>query len=240
MRVLEADAHVAAHDRADGDEPRLVTPGPEHRQVVLVAEQPVGDPLHVHEVLDVGADAAEDPEDRLHEQRRLQHPAVQEVGEVVEVAGVVALELEARPARPDLGDDRLDVGERVLEDEVRRVLEVGLLPVVLELGDPRGHREDPEVEAAHVQRAQLGVEAPDGGEPLLERHPQAAARRDVDDGVGAVEDVGQELPEHVGVGGRAAGSGVASVQMQDRGAGLGRTDRLVGDLLGSDGQVRRQ
>ena len=218
-RVLEADADVAAHDRPDGHEPRLVAARPEHGQLVVVAEQAVGDPLHVHQVLDVRADAAEDPEDRLHEQRRLDQPAVHEVGEVVEVAGVVALELEAGAARADLAHDRLDVGERVLEDEVARHLEVRLLPVVLELRDPGGHREDPEVEAAHVQGAQLGVEPPHGGEPLVERHPQAAAGRDVDDRVGAVEDARQELAEHRrgrGSGGRSRGRGRADAGSRRR------------------------
>ena len=50
------------------------------------------------QVLGVGADAAEDAEDRLHEERRLDEPALEEVREVVEVADVVALELEARAA----------------------------------------------------------------------------------------------------------------------------------------------
>jgi hypothetical protein len=69
----------------------------------------------VHEVLDVRPDRAEDPEDALHEQRRLASPAVEEVGEVVEVADVVALELEARAARADLVDDRLDVANVFLK-----------------------------------------------------------------------------------------------------------------------------
>ena len=46
----------------------------------------------------IGADAAEDAEDRLHEERRLDQLALEEVREVVEVADVVALELEARAA----------------------------------------------------------------------------------------------------------------------------------------------
>jgi len=53
---------------------------------------------HVHEVLDVGADAAEDAEDGLHEKGRLHPPAVEEVRQVVQMADVVALELEARAA----------------------------------------------------------------------------------------------------------------------------------------------
>ena len=84
--------------RADREQRHLVAAGAEDRPVVVVAEQLVGDALHVHEVLGVGADAAEDAEDRLHEERRLDQLALEEVGEVVEVPDVVALELEARAA----------------------------------------------------------------------------------------------------------------------------------------------
>ena len=50
------------------------------------------------EVFGIGADAAQDAEDRLHEERRLHQPAIEEMGQVVEMADVVALELEARAA----------------------------------------------------------------------------------------------------------------------------------------------
>ena len=217
-----------------------MAPGAEHRQVVVVAEQPVRDALHVQEVLHLRADAAEDPEDALHEQRRLHHAAVEEVRQRVQVPDVVALELESRALRRELVDDRLDVEERVLEDEVARHLQVRVLPLVLELRDAGGHREDPEVHAAHVQRAQLGLEAARGLEALVERHAVPAARRDVDDGVGAGEDLGQELAVDVRVGRRRAGLGVAGVEVQDRRAGLRGADRLLGDVLRRDGQVGRE
>ena len=73
-------------------------PAPSTDQHIVVTEQAVGDPAHVDEVLGIGADASEDPEDRLDEERRLDQPALEQVGEVVEVADVVALELEPRPA----------------------------------------------------------------------------------------------------------------------------------------------
>ena len=79
--------------------------------MVGVAEQAVRRALHVHQVLGLGADAAEDAEDQLHEQRRLDELALEHVREVVEVADVVALELEAGAVRlADLLQDVLDVG----------------------------------------------------------------------------------------------------------------------------------
>ena len=51
------------------------------------------------QVAHVRADAAEDAEDELHEEGRLDEPAVDEMGEIVEVADVVALVLEARAVR---------------------------------------------------------------------------------------------------------------------------------------------
>jgi hypothetical protein len=75
-----------------------VPAGGQHRPAIGVAEQLVGDALHMAEILRCGADAAQDAEDRLHEERRLDQPAIEEMGEGVEVADVVALELEARAA----------------------------------------------------------------------------------------------------------------------------------------------
>ena len=98
QRVLQPDPDVAAHDRAHRHERHLVAAGGEDRPGVVVAEQLVGDALHVDEVLRVGADAAEDAEDRLHEERRLDQPAVEEMRQIVEMADVVALELEAGAA----------------------------------------------------------------------------------------------------------------------------------------------
>jgi hypothetical protein len=108
----------------------------EHGQVVVVAEQPVGDALHVHEVLGLGADPAEDPEDALHEQRRLDEPAVQAVREVVDLADVVALELEASARVAEVLKDDLDVLKRILEDHRARALVERYLPVVREVLAP--------------------------------------------------------------------------------------------------------
>ena len=83
----------------------------------------------MQQVFGVGADAAEDAEDRLHEERRLDQLAIDDVGQVVEVADVVALELEARAAAAaEVLEDVLDVLERVLEDEVAAAFEVGAAP----------------------------------------------------------------------------------------------------------------
>ena len=84
--------------------------------MVVVAEQFVGDVPHVHEVVGIGADAAEDAEDRLHEERRLHQSALQKMREVVQMADVVALELEARAAAfSQLLQHALDILERVPE-----------------------------------------------------------------------------------------------------------------------------
>ena len=72
-------------------------PAPSTDQTYDFAEQPVRRALHVHDVLGMRADAAEQAEHGLNEQRRLDDARVQEVRQVVEMRGVVALELEPRP-----------------------------------------------------------------------------------------------------------------------------------------------
>ena len=217
-----------------------MTAGREHAPVVVVAEELVRDPLHVHEVFLIGADAAEDAEDRLHEQRRLDQPAVEEMGEVVEVPDVVAFELEAGAVGlAELAQYVFDVLERIPEDEVPAVLQVPALPFVLELRVAVEHRIQPEVHRAHVERAHLGLRPQCAGEPLLERHPVPAAGGDVHHRIAALLDARQELHEYVRARRGAAVLGVARVEMDDRGARLGRLDGLLRDLRGSQRQVRR-
>jgi hypothetical protein len=103
--------------------------------VVVRPEQLVGDALHMDQVVMVGADAAQDPEDGLDEEGRLHHPAIDEMGKIVEMAHIVALELEAGAAAlSEFLEQPLHVLEGVSEDEVARVLEVRPLPRMLELG----------------------------------------------------------------------------------------------------------
>ena len=186
-----------------------------------------------------GADPAEDPEDRLHEERRLHEVALQQVRQVVQVPDVVALELEAGPERAEPAEDVLHVLERVPEDEVPTVLEEGRLPVVQEGVVAGEHGEQPEVHRAHVERGQLGLGRDGAGDPLFEGHVLAAAGGDVDDRVAARRDLRQELHEDLRVGRRPAVTRIARVEVQDRGARLRRLDRRIGDLTRGDRQVRR-
>ena len=68
----------------------------QNRPLVVVPEELVGNLAHVHQVFRIGADAPQNAEDGLHEQRRLHELAVEEVCQGVEVPDVIALELEAR------------------------------------------------------------------------------------------------------------------------------------------------
>ena len=141
--------------------------------------------------------------------------------QVVEVADIVALELELGAAvLAQMLQDELDVLERVAEDEVVGRLEERLLPVELPLLVAGGQREDAEVHRAHVAGAHLRLGGQRRGQPLLHRHAEPAAGGDVHHGVGVLLDHRQELHEHVRVGRRLAGLRVAGVQVQDRGTRL--------------------
>ena len=62
----------------------------------------------------------------------LTRPRSTKCAQRVEMADVVALDLEARAVAGAGRQDVLDVGEGVLEDAVARAFEIGPLPVVLE------------------------------------------------------------------------------------------------------------
>ena len=95
--VLEADPNVAAHCRGHRGERHPMPPGAEHRPAIDVAEEAVRGSAHVRHVLGARADDAHDPDDALEEERRLDEPAVERPGQIVEVAGVVALNSKRVP-----------------------------------------------------------------------------------------------------------------------------------------------
>jgi hypothetical protein len=141
------------------------------------------------------ADAAEDAEHALDEQRRLHEALGEEVPRRVQVADVVALDLEARAVLRARRQDLRDVLERVLEDAIVRPGEVFALPIVLERLVRPEHREQAEVHRAHVERRDLGLELERGTQALVDRHRRRAAGREVQDDVRALPDVGGELLE---------------------------------------------
>ena len=87
----------------------------------------------------IGADAAQDAEHALDQKRRLDQLAIREVGKRVEVADVVAFELEARAeCLPNLPHDPFDIAVVVIHDAAAGTLDIGLLPIVLPAIDAGG------------------------------------------------------------------------------------------------------
>ena len=185
------------------------------------------------------ADAAEEAEDRLDEERRLDQPAVDEMRQRVEMADVVALDFEARAVLGAGGEDVGDVLEGVLEDAVVRAFEIGALPVVLELLETVQHRVETEIHRAHVERGDLGLEMGAGLQAFLDQHGRRAAGGDVDDAVRALLDHLEEGLEGLGRLVGLAGLRIAGMDMDERRAGLGRADGGVDDLIGRHRQIGR-
>ena len=96
-----------------------------------------------------------------------------------------------------------------------------------------------EIDRSHVERGDFRLEGRRRLHALLHAHVGTAAGGDVDRRVGALLDARQEPRERLGRLVGLAGLRVAGVQMEDRGAGLGGRDRLLGDLIGRDRQIGR-
>src|SRR5690348_3687886 len=117
------------------------------------------------------------------------------------MADVIALELETGAMTlSELLHDALDIFEGIPEDEVAAALEVLGLPLVLEFLVALEHGVEAKVHRAHIERGHLRAGAQRGGEPLLQSHAMAAARRDIDHGLAALLDAGQKFHEHLGIG----------------------------------------
>ena len=222
--VFQADADVPAHRRRHRRDRKLIASGAEHAPAVLIAEEPIRGALHVGDVVGMRSDAAEDPEHALDEQRRLDHTALQEMRGRVQVADVVALDLEASPVVGTRGEDVLDVLERVLEDAVLRSRKVRPLPIELERREALEHRIEPEVHRAHVERRDLGLQLQRRLQTLLDRHRRRATGGEIDDDVATPRDVGGELAKVFRVLRRMPVDRIARMQMDDGGTRLPRAD----------------
>ena len=191
------------------------------------------------EVVHVRSDSAQDAKDRLNEERGLGESLLHDVGEIVEVTHVVALELKARTtffAQTLQGG--LDLGKGVDEDAGARPQDIGLLPVVLPLALALCGPGKVEVDRAHVERGDLGLEHDGGLESLLNTHGHRATCRDVDNGVGVVGQGPDKRTIDLGVGRRSTVPGVPGVQVQDRCPGFHCTLALGDHLFGSNWQPR--
>jgi len=113
------------------------------------------------------------------------------------------------------------------------------LPVVFEALVTVEHGIEAEIHRAHVEGGHLRAGAQGRGQPLLQAHPGAAAGGDVDHGIAALLDPGQELHEDLGIGGRLAVLGIAGMKMDDRGSSLRGGNGLLGDLPRGDRQMGR-
>src|SRR5262249_55720242 len=120
-----------------------------------------------------GADAAGHAEDELEVERRREEALGLEGEGLVDVADLVALQLDGAPGGADAGGEVADEGAAVDEDIVA------------------------EVEGAAVECGQLRLAGERLG-PLVDAHAHGAAGGDLDDHVGLLPDppdgLGEELP----------------------------------------------
>src|SRR3546814_3475643 len=68
-RVLQSHADIASHGCCPGDNAHLPRARTEHRPFILIAEESVGGALHVHDIVGMAADPAQNAEAGLNEER---------------------------------------------------------------------------------------------------------------------------------------------------------------------------
>src|SRR5580692_1429134 len=170
--VFEANPDVAAQKRRQGHDPYLVTSGAERRPlVVFPSEEPVRSCLDVAEQLDVGPHSSKNAEDRLQKEGRLDQLLVKKIGQVVEMAQIVALVFKPGAASfSQFLQNPLHIHKRIAEDMVLGRGQVRLLPLVFPLAISPCQAVDGEVHGAHVERRQLWLDAQRRRQPLIQAH----------------------------------------------------------------------
>src|SRR3546814_1868313 len=85
-------------------------------------EESVGGALHVHDIVGMAADPAQNAEAGLNEERCFHQSTVQEMGKIIEVARVIAFKLEPRSKGGEQRKQPLNVLIAVLEHQIARCL----------------------------------------------------------------------------------------------------------------------
>src|SRR5690606_34487977 len=129
----------------------LIAPRSKDRPLIVVTKQTVCGTAHVHQVFRVGPDAAQYAKDRLNERRALYQAAIHEMGQIVQMDDVIALELEAGAIVVALPENGLDILVGILENEIAAVLQMLPLPFVIKVLEAVKHGKQAEVHGAHVQ-----------------------------------------------------------------------------------------
>ncbi len=197
-RIFQPHPHVAAHRRRHRRDRQLIAAGAEHRPAGMVAKQPVGGALHVHDVLGMRADAAQYPEHGLHKQRRLEPGRVpgSDAGCTGDRRRSIRTRIACRRRRKVLSTNSMSLNV-LRKMQIVGVLEMFPLPVVLELLEARQHREQPEIHRSHVERRDLRLERRRRLHPLLHRHVRRAAGGQIDHRVRALLDARKERAERL-------------------------------------------
>ena len=175
----------------------------------------------------------------LDEQRGLHQTFGPEVMQIVEMTGVVALELIARAGRVERFQRVTDILEGIAEHEIVGAFQHRGLPVMLELLVSLEHREQAEIHRAHVQAGDLRLPDRRGLDPLLDGHIGRAAGRQIHDHVGSLLDDAKKRLEGFRRLVRPAVYRIAGVKMHDRSTCLGRAESGFRDLRRRHREVRR-
>ncbi len=185
---------------------------------------------HRHEGRGIVGRAVGDPHAELDHQRIVDQPLLDQILDHDEMAGVEDLELGPHAERLDAlrhgaqGVGRVDHDIVAAGGEIHRaaIERADLGQQLLDMGKPLGR-------AGHVGAGRVGRQRLlDRAEHEIAAHPGGQVEHDIGArGAHPVDHLGVEL----GVARALAGARIADMDMGDRGAGLGRLDGGIGDLL---------
>src|SRR5579875_911997 len=235
--IFQPHAHVRAHCGGHRRNRQLVAPRAEHRPAVLIAEQAVRRSFHMHHIFRMRADAAQNAEHGLHEQRRLHQTALQEMRKIVKMPHIVAFKLKAGAGIAQLLERVFDIGKRVAENQVSRTFQMLPLPLKFEFLKPIEHREEAEIHRAHIERGNFRLKAHGRSNALADQHMRCAARGQVHHRIRRLFDARQKCRKGFGALVRLAGFRVPRVQMNNGRARLGSAHRCIGNLLRRHRQI---
>ena len=162
------------------------------------------------------ANAAKNPEHRLNKEWRLHKPCIDKIFQVIKMPDIITFKFKTRAVFQAHFHDRFDIFECIAEDN-RLITQMCAFPLIFQIIFVTvQHREQTEIDCAHIQGCQLWLECRSRFHAFFDCHLWRAACGNVNDGIGCIGNLRQKARKHLRILCRAAILRITGMQMQYR------------------------
>ena len=148
----------------------------QNRPFLIRAKQFVRDCVHMHQIVQIRANPAQNAKDHLDENRPFDPTLIQHPRKVIKMPSIVAFKFKScAVALAQFFDRIFDAGKCVAENEIPHHAQKFGFPVVFPFALFVQHRENSEIDGPHIHAGHFGAGAYGGAKPFFACHAQTTA-----------------------------------------------------------------